>query len=251
MFPTLFIGHGNPMYAIEENEFTRKWQKLGQTLPKPKAIVVISAHWETTGTFVTATPNPRTIHDFYGFPPALFDVQYPASGNIELAQEISEKTSAKPDYDWGLDHGTWSVLKHIYPKANIPTIQISLDRTKPALWHYEFAKKLKFLREKEVLVIGSGNIVHNLRLVNFRNKSGDNWAISANETLKSLILADEHESLANYQNLGEEVRLAVPTPEHFLPLLYVLALKNEGEKIEVFNDAVELGSISMASLLIN
>ena len=251
MFPTLFIGHGNPMYAIEENEFTRKWRKLGQSLPKPKAIVVISAHWETVGTFVTAMPNPRTIHDFYGFPPSLFDVQYPASGSLELARELSEKTSAKLDYEWGLDHGTWSVLKHLFPKADVPVVQLSLDQTMSALRHYEFAKKLKFLREKEVLVIGSGNIVHNLRMINFRNQSGDEWAISANQTLKGLILTDEHESLANYQNLGEEVRLAVPTPEHFLPLLYVLALKNEGEKIEVFNDAVELGSISMASFKVN
>ena len=251
MFPTLFIGHGNPMYAIEENEFTRKWRKLGQSLPKPKAIVVISAHWETVGTFVTAMPNPRTIHDFYGFPPSLFDVQYPASGSLELARELSEKTSAKLDYEWGLDHGTWSVLKHLFPKADVPVVQLSLDQTMSALRHYEFAKKLKFLREKEVLVIGSGNIVHNLRMINFRNQSGDEWAISANQTLKGLILTDEHESLANYQNLGEEVRLAIPTPEHFLPLLYVLALKNEGEKIEVFNDAVELGSISMASFKVN
>lgn len=238
------------MYAIEESEYAKNWQNLGQTLPKPKAIVVISAHWETNGTFVTAMPNPRTIHDFYGFPQPLFDVQYNPPGNPELAKEIADKvkrTQVGLDEHWGLDHGSWSVLKHIYPKADVPTIQLSLDRIKSASWHYEFAKELKFLRDQGVLVVGSGNIVHNLRLVNFRNKSGDDWAISANETLRKMILEGNHESLADYQNLGNEVRLAIPTPEHYLPLLYVLALKEQNEKIEFFNDVVELGSLSMTS----
>ena len=253
MFPTLFVGHGNPMYAIEQNRFTETWKTLGETLPKPEAILVISAHWETVGTFVTAMPNPPTIHDFYGFPQALFNVNYNALGSPELAEEIVSKitkTKVELDHKWGLDHGTWSVLKHIYPKAEVPIVQLSLDRTKPASWHYELSHELQFLREKNVLIIGSGNIVHNLRLVNFRNKSGDEWATTANETLKELILADEHESLANYQNLGDEVRLAIPTPEHYLPLLYVLGLKNENEKIEFFNDVVELGSLSMTSVRI-
>lgn len=250
----LFVGHGNPMYAIEENGFTQNWRKIGETLPKPKAILVISAHWETVGTFVTAMPNPRTIHDFYGFPQALFDVNYNPPGSPELAKEISAKvrqTKVELDFEWGLDHGTWSVLRHIFPKADVPIIQLSLDRTKPASWHYELSKELQFLRNEDVLIIGSGNIVHNLRLINFRNNSGSDWANSANETLKKLILGNDHESLVNYQTLGEEVRFAVPTPEHFLPLLYVLGLKTEGEKIEVFNDVVELNSISMTSFLIN
>lgn len=242
------------MYAIEENGFTQNWRKIGETLPKPKAILVISAHWETVGTFVTAMPNPRTIHDFYGFPQALFDVNYNPPGSPELAKEISAKvrqTKVELDFEWGLDHGTWSVLRHIFPKADVPIIQLSLDRTKPASWHYELSKELQFLRNEDVLIIGSGNIVHNLRLINFRNNSGSDWANSANETLKKLILGNDHESLVNYQTLGEEVRFAVPTPEHFLPLLYVLGLKTEGEKIEVFNDVVELNSISMTSFLIN
>lgn len=248
MMPVLFVGHGNPMYAIEENSFTETWRNLGETLPKPKAILCISAHWETNGTFVTAMQNPQTIHDFYGFPQILFDVQYPAPGNPELANTIAGNLNLGLDENWGLDHGTWSVLKHIYPKADVPVIQLSLDRTKSAQQHYEFAKKLQFLRNKDVLIIGSGNIVHNLRLVNFRNPNGDEWANVANETLKDLILADEHKSLVNYQNLGNEVRLVIPTPEHYLPLLYVLALKNKDEKIEFFNDTVELGSLSMTSI---
>lgn len=239
------------MYAIEENGLTESWRKLGETLPKPKAIVVISAHWETNGTFVTAMQNPRTIHDFYGFPQPLFDVQYNPLGSPELAKEIAAKVSAKLDYEWGLDHGTWSVLRHIYPKADVPVIQLSLDRTKTAAQHYELSKELQFLRQEDVLIIGSGNIVHNLRLINFQNKSGDNWANTANETLKKLILADEHESLVNYQTLGREVQLAIPTPEHYLPLLYILGLKNADEKIEIFNDVVELNSISMTSFLVN
>lgn len=249
----MFVGHGNPMYAVEENQFTQTWQKLGASLEKPKAIVVISAHWETVGTFVTAMPNPRTIHDFYGFPQKLFDVQYNPPGNPELAKQISDKvkfTKIGLDESWGLDHGSWSVLKHIFPNADIPVIQLSLDRTKPASWHYEFAKELQFLRDEGVLVIGSGNIVHNLRLVDFRQKEGNDWAHSANETLKKLILEGDFESLANYQKLGSDIQLAIPTPEHYLPLLYVLALKDEGEKIEVFNDVVELGSISMTSFKI-
>jgi 4,5-DOPA dioxygenase extradiol len=248
MFPTLFVGHGNPMYAIEENSFTETWRNLGETLPKPKAILCISAHWETVGTFVTAMPNPPTIHDFYGFPQALFEVEYKANGNPDLAKEIADKLNIGLDENWGLDHGTWSFLKHIYPKADVPVIQLSLDRTLSANQHYELSKKLQFLRNEDVLIIGSGNIVHNLRLINFRNSNGDEWAEKANKVLKELILAGDHESLINYQNFGNEVRLAIPTPEHYLPLLYVLALKNADEKVEFFNDVVELGSLSMTSI---
>lgn len=242
------------MYAIEENDFTRVWQNLGQILPKPQAIVVVSAHWETVGTYVTAMERPQTIHDFYGFPQPLFDVRYNAIGSPKLAQEIIDrfkKTKVLADENWGLDHGTWSVLRHIFPNANVPVVQLSLDRTKPAAEHYELAKELYFLRSNNVLIIGSGNIVHNLRLLNFRNKSGDDWAISANQTLKNLVLSDNHESLINYQNLGKNVSLAIPSPEHYLPLLYILALKNKGEKTEIFNDTVELGSLSMTSFKIN
>lgn len=250
MFPIIFVGHGNPMYAIEENEFTNSWRKLGETLPKPKAIVSVSAHWESVGTFVTAMPNPNTIHDFYGFPQALFDVQYPASGSPELAKKIADELSVNLDYDWGLDHGTWSVLKHVYPNTDVPVIQISLDRTKSPSEHYEFAKKLKFLRDEDVLIMGSGDIVHNLRMMNFRNPAGEAWAEKANNILKEKALAGDHEALINYHSLGEEVRLAIPTPEHYLPFLYVLALKGEDENIEIFNDKLDLGSISMTSFLV-
>jgi 4,5-DOPA dioxygenase extradiol len=250
MMPAIFVGHGNPMYAIEENEFTRNWRRLGESLPKPKAVAVISAHWETAGTFVTANPRLRTIHDFYGFPEPLFEVTYEAPGSPGLAREISArvtKTNVVLDESWGLDHGTWSVLRHLFPKADIPTIQISLDRTKTPLEHYKIAADLRFLREQDVLVIGSGNIVHNLGLINFRDRSGDEWAVAANERLKELIFSGDHESLTDYRRLGREVQLAIPTPEHFLPALYVLALRGDGERLEVFNDVVELGSISMTS----
>ncbi len=253
MLPVIFVGHGNPLYAIEHNRFTEKWSELGKSIEKPKAIVVISAHWETVGTFVTAMDKPRTIHDFYGFPQALFDVQYNPVGSPSLAKEISAKvkqTKVQLDYDWGLDHGTWSVLKHIFPSADVPVIQISMDRTMSAESHYNFAKELQFLRNEGVLIIGSGNIVHNLRLANLRDKSASDWAISANETLKNLVLEGENKALIDYQNLGSEVNLAIPTREHYLPLLYVLALKNEGETIDIFNDVVENGSLSMTSFFI-
>lgn len=250
LFPTIFVGHGNPMYAVEENDFTRTWNALGEKLPRPEAIVVISAHWETFGTKVTVQKAPPTIHDFYGFPPELFEVRYNAAGDPRLAREIAGMIGAETDESWGLDHGAWAVLRHLYPKADVPVLQISLDRTKTGRGHFEFAEKLKFLRERKVLVVGSGNIVHNLRLIKFRQKSGDAWAVKADETLKELISADDFESLVEYQNLDENVRLGIPTAEHFWPLLYVLALKHEHEPLEFFNETVELGSLSMTSLKI-
>lgn len=251
MMPLLFVGHGNPMHAVSENNFTKQWRALGELLPRPKAIVSISAHWETNGTFVTAMEKPGTIHDFYGFPQELFEVQYDPDGNPEFAKEISERLGrdfVKLDQSWGLDHGTWAVLKHIYPNADIPVLQISLDKRKNAAEHFELAKNLRFLRETEdILVIGSGNIVHNLRLINFRQKSGDDWAISANETLKKLVLNNENKSLIEFENLDDDVRQGIPTSEHYLPLIYFLAMKEKDERLEVFNDEVELGSISMTS----
>lgn len=253
--PVLFIGHGNPMYGIEENEYTRGWKKSVENLPQPEAIVVVSAHWETRGTLVTAMPKPRVIYDFYGFPQALFEAKYDASGSPEIAREIAEnlkeKLIALDESNWGLDHGTWTILRHLYPDADVPVLQLSLDNTKPAKWHYELAKELSFLREREVLVIGSGNTVHNLRRVNFRAPNeGLDWAIEANEIFKNLILSGEHDKLIKYENLGSEVALAIPTAEHYLPLLYALALKTEDEPVEIFNDGVDLGSISMTSLKI-
>jgi 4,5-DOPA dioxygenase extradiol len=260
--PVLFVGHGSPMNAIEDNEFSREWKRFGKTLPKPKAILCISAHWETWGTLVTSMETPRTIHDFGGFPRELFEVLYPALGSLGLAQEtkkVIKNIEVGLDKDWGLDHGCWSVLKQMYPKADIPVVQLSLDYTKPALEHYNLAKQLAPLRKQGVLILGSGNIVHNLRRVVFKNHSisdfnepfGLDWAIEANDLIKKLINDNNHAALADYQTLGRAVQLAVPTPEHYLPLLYVLALKQEEETNSYFNDKPVGGSLTMTSLIIN
>ncbi|MDQ3798719.1 MAG: 4,5-DOPA dioxygenase extradiol [Acidobacteriota bacterium] len=251
--PVLFIGHGNPMNGIEENDFTRGWQKaIAGVTPKPRAVIVVSAHWETRGTHITAMPKPRVIYDFGGFPQALFEARYPASGSPEIAAEVAENLKQRLiglDETWGLDHGTWTILRHLYPQADVPVLQLSLDYTKPARLHYELAKELAFLRERGVLIIGSGNMVHNLRRINFRAPNqGSGWAYEANEIFKKLISGGEHDKLIEYENLGSEVALAVPTPEHFLPLLYALALATPGEPVEIFNDAVDFGSISMTSV---
>jgi 4,5-DOPA dioxygenase extradiol len=252
--PALFLGHGNPMNAIVENEYALAWQQLGKTLPKPAAILCVSAHWQTKGTFVTAMEKPKTIHDFYGFPKTLFDVQYPAPGSEELARETKQsitKTEVGFDYDWGLDHGSWSVLKHLYPYADIPVIEMSLDYTQSPEWHFELAKELAVLRNKGVLIIGSGNMVHNLRAVDFNKAGGFDWAIEASETMKRLIAERDFNSLANYNTLGKAVQLAIPTNEHYLPLLYALGLAGTGENISLFNDKAEAGSITMTSLKID
>jgi len=251
--PVLFLGHGNPMNAIEENEFTRGWADIGKSIAKPNAILCISAHWETAGTYVTAMDKPQTIHDFGGFPQQLFDVQYPAPGDVELANETKtgiSKTTVGLNYDWGLDHGCWVVLSKMYPKADIPVIQVSLDYNKPAQWHLEIAKELAFLRKKGVLIIGSGNIVHNLRMVNWKENTTFDWAIEANNTVKKLITAHDYQSLAKYDSLGKSMQLAVPTPEHYLPLLYTLGVKNDKDTVSFFNDKTVMGSISMTSLKI-
>jgi 4,5-DOPA dioxygenase extradiol len=256
--PVLFMGHGSPMNAIEENEFVRNWRKLGTELPKPKAIVVVSAHWETQGTLVTAMEQPKTIHDFGGFPQALFDVQYPAPGDPELAEFIKEAlkhyTPVELDSLWGLDHGTWSVVKHLYPAAEVPVLQISLDYTRPALYHYELAKELRLLRNKGVLIISSGNMVHNLRMVAWDKLNspgyGYDWALTMNEKFKQHILNDEHDALINFQNFGTEGKYAIPTPEHYLPLLYTIGLKQKGEKVSFINDEAVGGSLTMTSVLI-
>lgn len=254
--PVLFLGHGSPMNAIEENEFVSAFKKLGKELIRPNAILCISAHWETKGTFVTAMQNPPTIHDFGGFPQALFDVQYPAPGSLELAQEtkkIITKTEIGLDDKWGLDHGAWSVIKHLYPNADIPVIQMSIDYSQPAKYHYELAKEISSLRKKGVLIIGSGNMVHNLGLVAW-NKLNEqyafDWAIEANEKMKSYILSGDHQKLIDFKSQGRAFDLAIPTPEHYMPLIYALALKEENEKITLFNDKPVGGSLSMTSLKI-
>ena len=252
--PVLFVGHGSPMNAIENNEFSNKWKILAGELPRPEAILCISAHWETKGTYVTSMAKPQTIHDFGGFPQALFDVQYPVAGSPGLADEtknIVTTTNVGLDENWGLDHGAWSVIRVMYPGADIPVIQMSLDYYQNPQYHYDLAKELAALRKKGVLVIGSGNMVHNLRAVDWgKPNQGFDWAQEANEKFKKLILANEHQQLINYKALGREVELSVPTPEHYLPLLYALALKTENEEVTFFNDKCVMGSLNMTSVRI-
>jgi 4,5-DOPA dioxygenase extradiol len=252
--PVLFLGHGSPMNAIEQNEFSRGWQQAGKSIPKPAAILCISAHWETKGTLVTAMEKPQTIHDFGGFPQALFDVQYPAPGAPDLAKETRDTLAPVAvglDYSWGLDHGAWSVIKHLYPAADVPVIQMSLDYTRGPEYHYELGNQLKTLRNKGVLIIGSGNMVHNLRMIEWNKPgSGSDWAVEANALFRKLILSGDHKSMVNYDKLGRAVQLSVPTPEHYLPLLYILALKNGNEGVSLFNDKEIMGSLSMTSVRI-
>lgn len=257
LMPVLFLGHGSPMNAIEENEFVQGFRNVARGIPTPKAILCISAHWETKGTFVTSMQHPRTIHDFGGFPKALFDVQYPAPGSPELAKQTKElihKTQVGFDEQWGLDHGAWSVIKHLYPKANIPVIQMSIDYQQNPQYHYDLAKELKALRSKGILIIGSGNMVHNLGMVDWKNLNkvdyAYDWAKEANEKMKQYILSGDHKPLINYRAQGKPFELSIPTPEHFIPLLYTLALKNEKENISLFNDKAVAGSLTMTSVKI-
>ncbi|HXB94713.1 MAG TPA: 4,5-DOPA dioxygenase extradiol [Puia sp.] len=254
--PVLFTGHGNPMNAIEENEFVAGFRAAAGTIPRPNAILCISAHWETNGTFVTGMEKPRTVHDFGGFPRALFEVQYPAPGSPELAGEtrrLVRSTEVELDEQWGLDHGAWSVIKHFYPRADIPVVEMSLDYSQPARYHYDLARELAPLRKKGVLIIGSGNMVHNLGLVAW-NKIGDafgfDWALEAGQKMRDAILSGDHRPLIDYSAQGRAFELAIPTPEHFLPLLYALALKEEDEPVSLFNDQPVGGSLMMTSVRI-
>jgi 4,5-DOPA dioxygenase extradiol len=251
--PVLFVGHGNPMNAIERNEFSRRWHELGRQLPKPKAVLCISAHWETRGVYVTAAQKPETIHDFYGFPKALFDVQYQVSGDPRLARRVAElisSTTVRLDPGRGLDHGAWSVLVAMYPAADIPVVQLSLDTGQPGKFHYALARELAPLRDEGILILGSGNMVHNLRLFSFHDPQPLLWATKCDATLRQRIQAREHESLMDYDTLGANARLAVPTPEHYFPLLYALALQEAAEPASFFNDRV-ISAISMTSVLIS
>lgn len=247
--PVLFMGHGSPMNALEDNEFTQAWQSTAGKLQKPKAILCISAHWETRGTFVTAMEKPKTIHDFGGFPKALFDVEYPAPGSPELARETADlvkKTTVELDHSWGFDHGSWSVIARMFPNADIPMIQLSLDRFQTPQWHYELAQELAVLRKKGVLIVGSGNMVHNLRMLSWQNPEATyDWAEEAHEKFKSLILKGDHQSLIKYDSLGKSAALSIPTPEHYLPLLYVLGMQKGEDSVRLFNDKTVMGSIAM------
>lgn len=251
--PVVFVGHGNPMNAIEDNEFSRAWAQVGKQLPKPNAILCVSAHWETRGTYITGMDKPKTIHDFGGFPRALFEYQYPAPGSPQLAQltkETVKQALVELDKDaWGLDHGTWSVLTRMFPQADIPVVQLSLDRSQGPEFHYALGKELRALRDKGVLIVGSGNIVHNLRIAVFEDKAYD-WATEFDQTAKQLMESGDHASLVNYKNLGQAAQLAIPTNEHYLPLLYILSLQDQGEQVHFFADKVTGGSLSMRSVLI-
>ncbi|WP_246141678.1 4,5-DOPA-extradiol-dioxygenase [Phaeodactylibacter luteus] len=255
--PVLFLGHGSPMNAIEENEFVAGFRSLGQAIEAPRAVLCISAHWETRGTQVTAMSQPRTIHDFGGFPKALFEVQYPAPGSPELAGEAQQLIKSAPvalDHQWGLDHGAWSVIKHMYPEANVPVVQMSLDYTKPPRYHYELARELAALRRKGVLIAGSGNMVHNLRRVAWDKLSTPgfafDWALEASSRMREYILNGDHQPLIQYEAQGAAFREAIPTPEHYLPLLYALALQEEDEQPVLFNDKALGGSLTMTSVRI-
>lgn len=254
--PVLFLGHGSPMNAIEENQFVQGFRNVAKEIPKPNAILCISAHWFTCGTKVTAMDMPKTIHDFGGFPQALFDVQYPAPGNPELAHEVAEILNpiVEEDHNWGLDHGAWSVIKHMYPNADIPVIQLSIDYTKPPQYHFDLAQKLEKLREKGILIIGSGNIVHNLRLIDWRNidtvGAGWDWAIEAREKTNNWLVDGNFQNLIDYQKQGTSLQYAIPTPDHYLPLIYSLGLKNKSEDLVLFNDDLIGGSLSMTSVKI-
>jgi len=255
LMPVLFVGHGSPMNGIEDTSFSRRWTQMAKEIPTPKAVLVVSAHWFTKGTRITAMDFPKTIHDFGGFPKELFDVQYPAPGNPALAKEtkaLIHTAQVELDHDWGLDHGSWTIIRHMYPEANIPVLQLSIDYTKDPQYHYDLAKELYALRKKGVLIIGSGNMVHNLRMVAW-DKLNDqeyayDWATKMNNRFKELIENGDHQPLIHYNSLGKEAQLAIPTPEHYLPLMYTLGLKGNKDTISFFNDKAVGGSLTMTSV---
>jgi len=255
--PTLFMGHGSPMNAIEDNEFSRTWSKTANEIQKPKAVLVVSAHWLTYGTFITAMENPKTIHDFGGFPPELYQVQYPAKGSPELAQYTSEIITSTPvglDHEWGLDHGTWSVVRHMYPNADIPVLQLSIDYNQPAQYHFDLSRQLASLRSKGVLIIGSGNMVHNLRMVAWdklgETAYGFDWANEMNAIFKDKISNGDFKSLIEYEKMGAAAKLAIPTPDHYYPLIYNIGLQDKDDTVEFFNDKAVGGSLTMTSVKI-
>jgi len=251
--PAIFIGHGNPMNALARNPFTNGWRQLGASLTRPKAILCVSAHWYVPETAVTGTPLPRTIHDFGGFPKALHDVQYPAPGSPELAHRVRDALGPLPvrvDQDWGLDHGTWSILVHMYPDADIPVVQLSIDETRPAAWHYETAKQLQQLRDEGVLIVGSGNIVHNLHTYAWGNRAAEpyDWALRFEKQARGLLGAAQFAPLVAYESMGRDALLSAPTPDHYLPLMYVLAQHREDDVVSFPVEGFDGGSISMLAV---
>ena len=248
--PAFFLGHGNPMNAISSNDWTAGWAAMGRENAHAKAVLCVSAHWQTSGTAVTAMSQPRTIHDFGGFPPELYQVQYPAPGDPTLANRVQELLAPVPvhrDEQWGLDHGTWGVLCHVFPDANVPVVQLSLDANKPAAWHYELGQRLAPLRDEGVLIVGSGNLVHNLRAYAWGQSevAPYDWATSFEQHARALMLAGDDAALIAYERLGQEAMQSIPTPEHYLPLLYVLAQRTMEDAISFPVEGTEGGSISM------
>ena len=253
--PALFLGHGNPMNALESNLFSKTWKLLGKSIAQPKAILAISAHWETRGTSVTAMERPSTLHDFGNFPQALFDVQYPAKGDPPLAQKIQSlitQTPVKLDYDWGLDHGTWSLLTHMFPEANIPVLQLSLNRNLSSEDHYKIGQELKQLRDEGILILGSGNIVHNLSRMSSDPKDKPfDWAMEFDDKIKRLLLEGNHLGILGFESLGEIARMSVPTLEHFLPLIYIIALQEKDDRITFPTEGMDLKAISMRGAMLS
>lgn len=250
--PVIFIGHGSPMNAIEDNEYSRAWKEIAQRIPKPKAIVAISAHWYTGGTRIMNEEDPKTIYDMYGFPKQLYEIKYSPGGNPALAKKVKGLISKETNYDnsWGIDHGTWSVLVHMYPERDIPVFQISIDASAPPQVHYRIGEELRSLREEGVLLFGSGNIVHNLRLIQWNMEDkGFDWAYEFDDYIRENILSSNHESILDYQTLGDKARLAAPIPDHFYPLLYILGASNKGDRVSLYNRKCMMGSLSMTSYL--
>jgi len=253
--PVIFFGHGNPMNALSHNPYSEGWRQVGKTIPRPRAVLAISAHWYVQGTAVTAMERPRTIHDFGGFPRELFEVQYPAPGDPKLAIQIREllkPINVKLDHSWGVDHGTWSVLTHAFPEADVPIVQISIDKMKPPAFHYEVGKRLAPLRDEQVLIIGSGNLVHNLHAYAWGRHTIEpfDWAMRFEKQVRNLLSSAEDGPLINYEKLGPEAALSVPTPDHYLPLLYVIALRKEGEPLTFPVEGIDGGSVSMLTIQI-
>lgn len=251
--PAIFFGHGNPMNAVQRNQYTQAWNAIGQSLPRPKAVLCVSAHWFVPETGVTVTTAPRTIHDFGGFPRELYQVKYPAPGDPVLARRVQKllaPMAVKLDESWGLDHGTWSVLCHVYPAADIPVVQLSIDETQPSAFHYEIGRRLAPLRDEGVLIVGSGNLVHNLHTYAWGRHSVDpfDWAVRFEQQARAMILAGEHQPLVDYEKLGRDALLSIPTPDHYLPLLYVVATRQQGEQVNFPVEGVDGGSISMLSV---
>jgi 4,5-DOPA dioxygenase extradiol len=255
MLPTLFIGHGNPMNAIQENEYTRGWRRIGETLPRPKAILAVSAHWYVPATGVTVSTAPRTIHDFGGFPKELFAVRYPAPGDPDLARRVKSLLAPVEvvlDEGWGLDHGTWSVLRHLYPEADVPVVQLAIDETKPAAFHFELGRRLAPLREEGVLLLGSGNLVHNLHAYAWGRHVPEpyDWAVRFERRARELLEAGEHRRLVDYERLGRDALLSIPTPDHYLPLLYAAGAARPGEPVSFPVEGIDGGSVSMLTVAI-